>query len=795
MVKLPVLLKKLGRTILTTRGQFISLVLVVSLGIMVYISMATTYANLYQSKDAFYRQCKFGDHFYEVIRAPEQITRQIAQIPGVEAVSGRIVQEVPVIRTDGRRASVRLYTYPLPLQNSLNQFYLLSGRQFNDQVNSGTEEVLVDKQYYQAHQMRPGSTVTIVANGRKVLVSVVGAATSPDFSYPVKDAATIFVDPVTFGIKMMSLNQAQPLLGMPGQVNQLSVKLTPGADREAVNQAVKNLLAPYGNLGDYPQKDQLSNAMLDGELKQLKSQAVMLPTIFLIIAVLVQYVMLGRLIKTQRLQIGVMKAIGYSSRQIIGHYAGYSIGIGLAGALLGSGLGILLAGAFSDLYAMYFNLPYTIGGFNYAVLVKGVALSLGVAAIAGIVSTRGVVRINPAEAMRPEPPQQGHAIWLEGWPRVWQQLSSRWKMSLRAIGRNRRRFIITLLGVICAVGLLVTSIFFKDIIGYMRDQAYFVEQRYDVMVRFKQPQDRRVINDITRLSGVIKAESVMEVPVKFIVDGQSRQEMIQGLPEQSTLRHIGGLEGQILNVPEDGILISALTADKLGLKVGDRVQVETKLGYGPERVAQILIVGVNKQVAGSSSFASLTTVNRLLGEGHLVSGVMLKTDPGSQNELERSLAQINGVAAVVSRDKDISNFDKNLETMAAAIVIMVTFALLLGFAIIYNSSIISFAEREREMATLRVLGMRIQEVSSILSNEVLLYGLLGIIVGLPVGRLMAGGLIKSVSTDLYQFEAIIYPSTYFFAALMALLFIAAGHFMAVRGLKRLDLVEVLKNRD
>ncbi|MGE5381570.1 MAG: ABC transporter permease, partial [Methylocystaceae bacterium] len=547
--------------------------------------------------------------------------------------------------------------------------------------------------------------------------------------------------------------------------------------------------------GDYPQKDQLSDAFVRGELKQLKSQTRMLPTIFLLIAAAVQYVMLGRMIKAQRMQIGIMKALGYTSSQIIRHYTGYAVAIGVLGAVLGSIFGIWLAGAFSSLYAEYFNFPRAIGGVNYTAIVKGVVLSLSVAALSGIISTRGVLRINPAEALRPEPPQQGHAVWLEKWPRLWQKLNSAWKMSLRAIGRNRRRFLVTLLGVICSTGLLVTSIFLKDTMDYMRQRAFFNEQRYDIMVRFKQPQDQRVLYDIIRLPGVIKSEPVMEVPVKIRVRGKTRQEVIQGLPEGVTLRHIAGTKGQPLGVPGTGILVSNQTANKLDIQVGDQVTVETMLGYGPKRTARVLVMGVNQQIAGSTAFASLQTVNQILRERNLVTGVMLKTDPQYLDQVQRELASINGITSVVSRQKDLSNFDKNLETMDVSLYIMVGFALLLGFAIIYNSSVISFAERQRELATLRVIGLSVKEVAGLLRKEVLLYGLLGALFGLPVGRMMAIGLAKAASTDLYQFEAIIYPSTYLWAAVMTGVFITVGHLLGVRGIKKLDLVEVLKNRD
>lgn len=154
-----------------------------------------------------------------------------------------------------------------------------------------------------------------------------------------------------------------------------------------------------------------------------------------------------------------------------------------------------------------------------------------------------------------------------------------------------------------------------------------------------------------------------------------------------------------MHVPDEGVLISERTANKLGVREGDRVEIETLLGTGPSRRAYITVAGVNRQLVGGGSYVSLEQSNRVLQERHLVSGVMLKVDPGQSGALEEKLNYMNNVSSISSRQKELDNFNKNMEAMVYSIAIMITFSLVLGFAIVYNSSVISFAERKRELAS------------------------------------------------------------------------------------------------
>ncbi len=525
-----VLTRKLWRNIVSTRGQFLAVAAVMALGVAFYVSMTTAYANLERAQQDFYQQDNFADYYFQAVQAPESITRQIALVPGVIAATGRIQEDVPVIKADGSRADARLTSFPLPMTGAVNRLSLLSGRLFDEYPQGGRVEVLLDPGYAAANHLAPGDTVNIIAAGREIPLTVVGTATSPEFVYPIKDAASLLPDPLHFGIFMIPTNQAQDILGLDGQINQVVVRLAPGADQEEIAARIESVLQPYGNLASYPRSQQSSNSVLQSKIDSIRTLANFLPAVFLGIAALIQFIMLGRMIRAQRTQIGVMKALGYGDLQIMLHYTGYALLIGLLGAVLGIGLGLAMASAVSAIYAQYFNLPQAIGGFNSARIIDGFILSLGVAAAAGLWAARGAAAIRPAESLQAEAPLSARRVALEAWPWLWNRLDAAWRISLRTVNRNRVRAAVTLLGVIFAVSLIVVSFFAKDTIEYLFTQYFNQDLNYDYLVTFTRPVRQEELLNISRIGGVYRVEPVFNLPVKFFLNGREQDSAIVGLP-------------------------------------------------------------------------------------------------------------------------------------------------------------------------------------------------------------------------------------------------------------------------
>ncbi len=787
--------RKLLRTIGSTWGQFMALVLIVTLGVMVYNGMGTAFYNLSRSQQSFYQAENFADYYFQVVKAPVSISSKLEAISGVRKASGRIQYDVSLLNEGNERAVGRITSYALPMAGEVNQLHLLSGRMFTARASGAGVEVLIDPQYAAANRIKAGESIAIIAAGKKQLLQVVGTATSPEYIYPMRDAAMMMPDPKNFGIIMMATDQAQQILNMPGQINQIVVKLAPGTDEKIMQQRAEELLKNYGSIASYPRKDQLSHAMLQAELDGLGINSLYLPLILFLIAAGIQFIILSRLIKSQRLQIGILKALGYDDAKVIWHFTAYALCVSMAGCVLGVALGILLASSMSQMYMQYFNLPQAIGGINFKTMLYSVLISLSVGAASGYLAARSVIKINPAEAMRPEVPALGTNIPLEKWPALWMRLNSSWKMSLRSIFRNRARFIVTVLGVMSTVVLLVFSLFTNDAVDFILNRNFQEVNRYDYMVRFAAPIKYSDIQYWQQWEEIYQMEPLLELPVKITFHEKNEDDLLVGMTTSGNLKRVLNSAGERLRIPAEGLLISSRTAKKLGVEIGDMVHVETKLGMGPAHKADFLVLGVNDQLMGSGSYLSWESINRLMRESQIVSSVMFRVSRGSESLVEMRLNSIPEVSSALSRDQERQSYYMMMDTTIYIVGVMIILSALLGMAIVYNSSIMAFNERKREMASLMVMGYSEAEVASLLKKEIWIQAAVGIVLGLPAGKALGTAYVASVSTDLYSLPVVIYPRSYMIAVLAAVIFVMLGQYLAVRKIKQLDMVEVLKNRE
>lgn len=793
-MKSPLLLK-LARTIKSTLGPFLAIVAVVAVGLAVFVAMTAVSDNLVRSREAFYREMDFADLFFHVVRAPEAILERVSAVNGVIRATGRIQKDVSLFREDGTRATLRLTSFQVPMEKELNRLRVQKGRLFEKNPEGGVLEILLSPQFAEANGLRPGSTVSVAAEGKEKPMEVVGIAASPEFVYVIKDAASVFEEPSSFGAAMISQEQAQQVLDMAGSINQVLVRVAPGIDEARAREEIRAILAPYGNLADYPQKDQVSEAILRGELEQLEVSSTYLPAFFLGLAALMQAVFLGRLVKAARTQIGLMKALGFDNGRIMLLYGGYSLVSSATGALAGIVAGYGLAGLFIRLYATYFNLPRLAAGFNFRAAGLGLALSLSLGVAAGLAATRQVLSIHPAESMRPSVPARVRPLLLEGWGLLWNRLDLSWRMSLRSMSRNRFRSAVTFLGILVSIGMLVVSLFTRDSMDSLFDRHFNMELRYDLLLRFSYPVREMELLNLERLPGVTLVEPLFELPVRLYYRGRREEALFVGITPGQSLFGIIDANDRPRGLPASGLLLDWNAARKLGARPGDTLEVETLLGKGPSRRAPIVVAGLSRKSVGGASYLDIGALNEILRESGLVTGAAIRTEPGEASVVEKETVDMVNVSSVLSREREERYLNENLAYLYVSISILVGFSILLGLAIVFNASALSFSERRRELASLRVIGFSREEVALFLLKENLLLLLAGTLVGLPFGRLLSEGYARAVSTDLFTFVAVVFPRTYLLASVGGAIFVVLAFVLGLRGLDRLDFAETIKARD
>jgi putative ABC transport system permease protein len=782
--------RKLLRDLWRMKGQAIAIAFVMIAGVVTYVTMVSVYDTLEYTLERYYREYRFADGFATVRRAPEQVADRLRAIPGIGEVETAVTAGANLeLAGFADPVTGLIVSVPEGRQPHLNRVFLREGRL----VRPGREdEVLLNEQFAEVHGLGPGDRITAVISGRRRTLTVVGIALSPTHLMQVQPG-TVFPDPERFGILWMGRSALAAAYDMEGAFNDVAFTLAPGARIDDVTARVDLILDRYGGVGAYGRDDHPSHSMIREEFRQLQGMAAVLPAIFLAVAAFLLNIVVTRLIALQRDQVGILKAFGYRDRDVGIHYVKLVLIIAIAGAIAGSMVGAWLGQAMGELYLEFFRFPALEYRLRPFVVATAVALTAGAALVGVLRAVRKAVRLPPAEAMRPPPPAAYRETFVErvGLHRVLDQPT---RIILRNLERQPIKALFTVVGISSACAILVAGLFFGDVIDHVIRIQYGVAQREDVTISFVEPTSRSALHELRALPGVQYAEPFRSVPVRFRNGHRSYDTGIEGIPADAHLRRVISRELRPIDVPSEGLLLTDRLARILGVRPGDEVTVEVM--EGRRRIRSVPVVGLAEQYIGLGAYMELDALNRLAGEGPAISGAFLLIDDRFEGQLNQALRDRPGVASIVTQDRAINAYMKSAADML--LVFMATLSLFAGviaFGVVYNSMRISLSERDRELASMRVLGFRRREVAYILLGEMVVLVLLAIPLGFVLGMGLGTWSLRALETEMFTFPVVFSRATFGTAALVVLTAALLSALMVRRELNRLDLIGVLKTRE
>jgi putative ABC transport system permease protein len=782
--------RKLMREVWQHRGQMLSIAAVVATGILTVLTMRGTYESLIDAQERYYHATRFPDVWVQLKRAPESLVRRLRELPGVAAVDTRVTfsANLDVSGLD-EPAHGRFVSIPARRRSMLGDLHLKSGRYISP---AGRDEVLVSDKFAAANALAPGSTIDAVIRGRLRKLFIVGTAIAPEHSYAVPPGS-IFPDDKRYGIVWMSRESLAPAYDMEGAFNEAVFTLAPGANLDHVLAGIDRLLEENGGLGAYDRDDQISHQIMKGELDQNRTMGIVIPLVFLAVATFLLNIVLARLITTQRTEIAALKAFGYTNLEIGLHYLRFSMAPVLLGVLGGTVLGIWIGGLSVELYGEYFAFPALTYIVNWTLVALAALVSIAAATAGALSAVRQATSLPPAEALRPAPPATFHAGILErmGLPKL---LPSAGRMILRNIERQPIRSVFSAIGVGFSVAILVIGMFMFDSIDYMMDLQFRVAQGEDLSVTFNQPLSASVQYELSRLPGVSRVEPFRAVPVRLKAGHRQREVAVTGVTPEARLRRIVTADGLIQPLAPQGIVMSARLAEELAVTSGDTVLVEVL--EGARRSAPVQIAGVVEDFLGLSAYMHIEALHRLTRGGRTFSGAFLAVDEPARSGLNLQLKHVPAVGGVSSPSQMLETFERQLaDSLFIGIFFMVGFSGVIAVAVVYNGARIALSERQRELASLRVLGFSRNEVTRLLLGEQALVTFAAIPFGCLLGYGLAAALVAGLDTEAYRIPLVVSVWTYVWAGAVTTAAAFGSGWIVRRQLDQMDIVSVLKTRE
>ncbi len=782
--------RKLLRDLWRIKGQATAIGVVIGVGVMLLVMMTGLTASLTETRDAYYDRYRLADIFAPASRAPERLTTRLAAIPGVAAVQSR-VQGRALIDIPGQVLPVQAQAVSLPDRGrpAINDVYLTDGRL---PASGKSDEILLLQSFALAHGLHSGDQLNATMNGARRSFDVVGLAQSPEFLYTTAPGELI-PDDARFGVIWMSRSGLAAAYDMNGAFNEVLLTLTRGANLEATLTAVDRLLDPYGGFGAYARADQTSNRFVTEEISGLVAAAIGVPPIFLLVAAFLLYIVIGRIVQSERGQIGLMKAFGYTDGELGAHYSKLILAIALGGALAGCLAGIAAGRALVGVYTDYFKFPFLVFQLEPSSFLLGIAVSLLAASAGGFMVLRQVFGLLPATAMRPPtPPDFSRAGHLSGALGGFLDQPSR--MVLRRIIRQPGRMVASMLGI--ALGMALSVAMITIYAGFDRtiDLSFSVVDRSDVRVGFTHPVSTKTLFELDRLPGVVRVEATRTVPAVMSNGLHTYRGGLIGIPAGAELSRAIDRELEPILLPPRGVVLSSALARILDVEIGDILDVDVREGRQP--TLQLAVAGIAETLLGSPAFMGLEGMNRALGDTRRVSGAYLMIDQAYADDIYMALQNMPTVAGVSLKSQARDAFVTLMNTGAGAIrYVMGAIAFIITFGIVYNAARIAYAERARDLASLRVIGFTRAETAFVLLGELAVVTLVALPVGAVLGYYLSFGIAAGFSTDLYQIPAIFDGPSHGQAALVVLVAAIVSGLLVKRDLDRSDLIEVLKTRE
>jgi putative ABC transport system permease protein len=790
------------REVRLRRGPFLAVIVTVVLGVALFGASYDAFLNLTASYEQLYTETHFAD-VTAVGGDPATVAQAAAAAPDVQATSTRSVADVPIKVGDqqllGRAIGLPDDGSPAPV----NDVLVLDGTRLDASVPNG---VLVEQHMANNFHLKPGDTIQILDGTSWRDLKVLGTVFSPEYIWLAKSRQEVFVLPDDFGVLFApeSLVAALPATAVQGQA---LAWIGPDAS-DSATEATASAMRSAGALDVMTKAEQPSNAALQEDVSGFGEMSLAFPIMFLGAAAFATFVLLGRMIASQRGVIGTLRANGMGRRTVTLHYTSYGVVVGIVGSGLGALLGALLAGVISSIYTSEIGIPSRVTEVRLTTVAAGVMIGLLASIAAAWVPARRAAAMNPAQAMRGVAPTgAGGESLLERIVPPLRRLPVRWRVALRGIGRNPRRSLATMGGVVFAAVLILASWGMIDTVDILMHRQFVDVARQDASVYPVAPVSQAEVAAVGAVAGVAAAEPGAEWPVSVASGSDSYLTQLTAFQPDTTMHGFYDPSGHEIPLPTDGVLLGVALQNRLGVGIGDTVTLSLATGSADtgaaagQASADVTVAGFVNEPLGTPVYASLPYLSSVLGSG--TSGavgsaedvVYVRYAPDANADaVATALRDLDGVAAVVNNQALFDLMNQFLGLFYAFIGVMVVLGGILAFALIYNTLMASISERASEIAVLRTLGMPSATVSRLITGENLLLTAIGLIPGLIIGYLVAAAFMASFSSDMFQFGLDMRPTTLLLTAVAIVITGLLSQIPALRAVRHLELGKIVRER-
>ena len=747
------------------KAQFISMIIMIALGIGIFVGFNMEWVSIDVNTSSFFEKTNFAD--FRIISDSgfsEDDLNKVKDIDGVSDVSRFLSVNADVEGQNGDTVALTVTE-----NENVSKPYLISGKEYDAKSENG---VWLSDKYAAANGFELGDDITFKYKTIEISGKVEGLIKASEYLVCVRDSSQLMPDYNTHGFAYISpvMYEKAAKMAFYPQINIIS-SLSKKEMAEKIDAALDKTLLVLS-------KDENSSyAAQQGEAEEGKTMGSVMPVLFLLIAVLTMVTTMHRLTAKEKTQIGTLKALGFKDKRILRHYTSYAFMISIIGSALGIGLGYFVAwflmnpngsmGTYLDMPEWKLGIPW----FCYIILAAIIVLLT----LIGFLSVKQMLHGTPADALRPYTPKKVKNLLIEK-TKWFHRLSFGTRWNLRDTMRHKSRTAMSLIGIIGCTLLIVGSLGMRDTMTAFLDMYYNDATNYSSRIYVSEDATDEQIQELIK-----KYDGDWSASVSVQLDEKAISLDVYELTTNK-VRFPSAETKDFENIADDGAYICKRLSDEFNLKKGDTVTISP---YGSDDEYTLKINGIIRSVS-ENIVISPKYAEKI--------GLDVKADSIYASTEKADIKTESAIKSVQSKQMIIDSFDTFNEIMNMMVAVLIVAATVLGIVVLYNLGVMSYTERYREMATLKVVGFRNRKIGKLLISQNMWVTVIGVIVGIPAGIGTLSFLVTQLASE-YEMRISVSVLSIAVSAVLTFAVSLLVSLMVARKNKKIDMVEALKGAE
>lgn len=754
--------------------QFIAVFLLAFLAVFCYTGLEGVWYGTSNYAEEFLDKSNAADAWVQGYQMTSNDIDKIKDLKGIKTAQATSTLKADV-EFNNKEAQLLLMASP---ENELSRPKIMEGEKYSPEETG----IWLYQNFAKQHQLKIGDTIEVESdNNQEKRMKIRGLVMSPEYFSYTGNSLSIIPDNKKYGYAFISPKSLEKLSGKPLAYNQIKIKY----EKDTSIQEVRNDIE--GSLGNkyltYSDRTDFKGiSSFTDKFEQIRMMSIFFSVFLILLAVLTVQSTMKRMIETQRTQIGTLKALGYQNWKIRLHYLFYGFWISLAGGLVGLVIAPLtISQGLVNMQKNFFSLPeWRIENSIFSIVI--LLLVILICSVTALLASRKGIKGMPALTMREEPPKAHKPILLERFTGFWNLLSYEWRWTFRAIAKNKARTIMGIIGIMGSLALLMDGFGLLNSMQNSNNQLYGKQFDYGAKITLRTSANQANKDELYQLANE-NAQWLQESQAD-VRTAKNRSNGVLQIYDKGIFQHLKNAKGEIVHLPDNGLVLSRRFAQDMGVKENDTIQFRS-IGYDNYMTARVdKIVPVS---APQGIFMSATFWKNL--QGNFEANVLLAED----KELAKEVHDYSYVSETITLDKQLDQAEEVTGSIMFVIISLIVSAVLISIIILYNLGALSFTERSREYATLKVIGYREKEIRAFIRNDSLFQLFSGLILGVPTGYLLLNFHLQIGSSR--TFEYVPYLSPYYLAFVIAFVSLLTMIISTVvsRKARKINTVEALKS--